>query len=242
MLDALEKLLILQDRDRKISLLGGELAALGPQRHRIQNKVTSLEQRLEQVRVKARQIESDRKRLELEVESRKQQIERYSLQQFQTKKNEEYRALAHEIEMAKTAIRDLEDQQLLLMEQGEMAHHELVAVQQAAGEARELSEQQLADFDAREENVRAELARLEADRHELARRVDENVLPRYERLRVTKGDRVLVGIANGVCGGCHMRLPAQIMVSCQSDQEIVTCTNCGRILYYTRDMNLVPTD
>jgi uncharacterized protein len=242
MLEALERLLILQDRDRKISLLGSELAALGPQAARIRHNVSGLEHTLEAIRGKVRQIESDRKRLELEVDSKKLQIEKYSLQQFQTKKNEEYRALAHEIEMARAAIRELEDQQLVLMEQAEAAHHELVSVQQAAQEAKELSEQQLADLSAREQNIRGELSRLESDRSELAAKVDSTVLPRYERLRRTKGERVLVGITNGVCGGCHMRLPAQILVSCQSDQEIVTCTNCGRILYYTRDMNLIAAD
>ena len=39
-------------------------------------------------------IESARKDLELQVEGKKQQIEKYSVQQFQTKKNEEFRALA----------------------------------------------------------------------------------------------------------------------------------------------------
>jgi uncharacterized protein len=242
MLEALERLLILQDRDRKIALLGGEMAALGPQRARIQQNVAALEQRLESIRGKVRQIESDRKRLELEVESKKLQIEKYSLQQFQTKKNEEYRALAHEIEMARAAIRELEDQQLTLMEQGETAHQELVVAQKTVKEAKELSEQQLSDFAAREGNIQAELTRLQSDRDQLAAEVDSAVLPRYERLRRTKGERVLVGIANGVCGGCHMRLPAQVLVSCQSDQEIVTCTNCGRILYYTRDMNLIAAD
>jgi predicted nucleic acid-binding Zn-ribbon protein len=53
-----------------------------------------------------------------------------------------------------------------------------------------------------------------------------------------KGTNVIVGVQHGVCGGCHMKLPAQIMVSTQAEQEIVTCSNCGRILYYTRDMDL----
>jgi uncharacterized protein len=242
MLEALERLLILQDRDRKISLLGSELAELGPQRARIEQNVTSLDQRLESTRGRVRQIESDRKRLELEVESKKEQIARYSLQQFQTKKNEEYRALAHEIEMAKAVIRDLEDQQLVLMEEGETAQHEMVVAQLAAREAKAFSEQQLTNLAAREQNIQAELGRLQSDRNHLASQVDNTVLPRYERLRRTKGERVLVGISNGVCGGCHMRLPAQVLVSCQSDQEIVTCTNCGRILYYTRDMNLIAAE
>lgn len=37
---------------------------------------------------------------------------------------------------------------------------------------------------------------------------------------------------------CHMRLPAQVVLECRSNQNIVTCPNCGRILYYTREMDM----
>ena len=47
---------------------------------------------------------------------------------------------------------------------------------------------------------------------------------------------------SGVCGGCHMRLPPQLLVFCQASKEIITCSNCGRILYYTRDMDLVAAE
>ena len=39
-----------------------------------------------------------------------------------------------------------------------------------------------------------------------------------------------------------MKLPAQILVSCQAQGEIVTCPNCGRILYFNRDMDLTVAD
>jgi len=54
----------------------------------------------------------------------------------------------------------------------------------------------------------------------------------------SKGDNVVVGVQHGVCGGCHMKLQQQLIVSVQSQKEIVTCTTCGRILYYSRDMDL----
>ena len=79
---------------------------------------------------------------------------------------------------------------------------------------------------------------MEADRDHLAAAVDTEVLPRYERLRKSKGENVVVGVAHGVCGGCHMKLQRQVIVTCQGSQEIVSCPNCGRILYYTRDMSL----
>jgi len=86
------------------------------------------------------------------------------------------------------------------------------------------------------------LSELERNREDLAAAVEEGVRTRYERLVRSKGENVVVGVQHGVCGGCHMRLPAQIMVMCQAQQELVTCTNCGRILYYTRDMDLAVAD
>ena len=39
-----------------------------------------------------------------------------------------------------------------------------------------------------------------------------------------------------------MNLPIQIIRSCQGQQEIVTCPNCGRILYYAPHMDLVTAE
>ena len=39
-----------------------------------------------------------------------------------------------------------------------------------------------------------------------------------------------------------MKFPVQLLVSCQAARELVTCPNCGRILYYTRDMDLAVAD
>ena len=238
MLEAIEKLLILQDRDRNISRLRNELANVGPERHALQTKTAASQAALEAARHRIKQIESNRKKLELEVETKKQAIERYSLQQFQTKKNDEYRALAHEITMARDAIVKLDDQQLELMEQAEATQKELAAATRLADEAKKQADRQITDLTAREENLKKELTTLEADRDHLAAAVDPGVLPRYERLRKSKGENVVVGVAHGVCGGCHMKLQRQVIVTCQGSQEIVSCPNCGRILYYTRDMSL----
>jgi len=242
MLEVIEKLLVLQDRDRKITRLRSELNNIGPERQALQSKTAGSQAVLEAAKHRGKQIESDRKKLELEVDARKQAIEKYSLQQFQTKKNEEYRALAHEIETAKAAIVKLEDQQLELMEQADATQRQVAAATAAANEATKNADKLLADLAGREENLKKDLAELESNRDDLASAVDESVLPRYERLRRSKGETVVVGVAHGVCGGCHMKLQRQVVVSCQGNQEIVTCPNCSRILYYTRDMSLAVAD
>jgi predicted nucleic acid-binding Zn-ribbon protein len=238
MLDVIEKLLILQDRDRKLIRLREELAHIPVERLQLQAKAATSQASLDAAKHKGKQIETDRKKLELDVDAKKQLIEKYSLQQFQTKKNEEYKALAHEIDMCKEAIFKLEDQQLELMEQAEAAQKQVVSLSHATTEEKKTIDGRLADLASREANLKSELAQLEANREELASAVDEGTRSRYQRLLKQKGQNVVVGIQHGVCGGCHMQLSRSTVVTCQAEQEIITCINCGRILYYTRDMDL----
>lgn len=242
MFETIEKLLILQDRDKQIRRVKAELDQIDPQRQMLQAKASGAQSGLEAAKLKGKTIESRRKDLELEVGARKQLIEKYANQQLQTRKNEEYRALAHEIEMCKEAIVKIEDQEIELMEQTETVQKEVANATKLAHGAKKLLEEQAGQLSSREENLEKELAGLEASREELASAVDESTRGRYDRLVRNKGDNVVVGVQHGVCGGCHMRLPAQILVTCQGQSELVTCPNCGRILYYTRDMVLAGAD
>jgi predicted nucleic acid-binding Zn-ribbon protein len=242
MFEAIEKLLILQDRDRKIRRVEQELSHIGPERDTLRTKAATTQTQLDAAKLHVKQIESDRKRLELDVESKKTQIEKYANQQLQTRKNEEYRALAHEIEMCKEAIVKIEDEEIVLMEQGEAAQKEVTRATLEANEAKKLVDSQVTELDQREANLSKELAGLQTGRAELAAAVEETARTRYERLYKSKGDNVVVGVQHGVCGGCHMKLPAQTLVTCRSQSEIVGCINCGRILYYTRDMELAAAE
>jgi predicted nucleic acid-binding Zn-ribbon protein len=232
----------LQDRDRRIRQEQGELARIEPERQTLKAKAATAQAALENAKLRTKQIESARKDLELEVETKKQMIVRYSNQQFQTRKNEEYRALAHEIDTCKAAIFEIENREIEFMEQAEAAQKEILRATQGAKDARTLVDEQVAQLDAREQNLLKELATLEANREELAAAVDESARSRYERLVRSKGENVVVGVQHGVCGGCHMKLPPQLLVTCQADKELVGCSNCGRILYYTPDMDLALVD
>src|SRR6266567_9620940 len=143
MLDAIEKLLILQDRDRKIRRVKGELAHIEPERQTLKAKVGGTQTALETAKTRVKQLESNRKDLELEVEAKKQQISRYANQQLETRKNEEYRALAHEIDGCKEAILKIEDQEIALMEQAEAAQQEVLRATHGAGDAKKLVEDQI---------------------------------------------------------------------------------------------------
>lgn len=242
MLDIIEKLLILQERDRRILRVSQELAQIGPDRENLRGRAASTQSSLAAAKLRVNQIEADRKQRDLEIEGKKSQIEKYLNQQLLTRKNEEYKALTHEIQMAKDVIFQIEDAQIVLMEQAEAAQKEVTRTAAEAAAAKKLLDDQIGQLDQREANLRKELAELQANRASLAEAVDESTRNRYERILKSKGENVVVGIEHSACGGCHMKLPAQVITHCRAQAEIVTCPNCGRILYFTRNMELAAAE
>jgi hypothetical protein len=121
MQEIIEKLLVLQDRDRKLLRVTQELAHISPERNGLRARAAATQGQMEAAKLRGKQIETERKQHDLEIEAKKTQIEKYANQQLLTRKNEEYKALAHEIEMAKEAIFKIEDAQIALMEQAETA-------------------------------------------------------------------------------------------------------------------------
>ena len=242
MQEIIEKLLVLQDRDRKLLRVNQELAHINPERESIKAKAASTQIALDAAKLRGRQIESERKQRDLEIEGKKTQIEKYLNQQLQTRKNEEYKALTHEIEMAKEVIFKIEDAEIVLMEQAEVAQKNVLAATAEAAAAKKLVDDQIGLLNQREENLKKDLAEFTSHRAELAAAVEDTTRTRYERIFKSKGENVVVGIDHSSCGGCHMKLPPQITTSCRAQAEIITCPNCGRILYFTRDMILTAAD
>jgi predicted nucleic acid-binding Zn-ribbon protein len=242
MQEIIEKLLVLQDRDRKLLRTSQELAHIGPERESLKAKAASTQSQLDAAKLRVKQIESERKQRDLEIEAKKSQIEKYLNQQLQTRKNEEYKALTHEIEMAKEVIFKIEDAEIVLMEQAEAAQKEVVRATAEAAAAKKLVDDQIGQLNQREANLKQEFTDLTATRAQLASAVDDPTRSRYERIFKSKGENVVVGVEHSACGGCHMKLPTQIVTSCRAQAELVTCPNCGRILYFTRDMILTAAD
>lgn len=242
MLEVIKNLLALQERDRKLLRIREELSRIPPERQTLSQQATTAQSKLDAAKEQVKHIETERKKLELEVETQKQMIDRYSVQQLQTRKNEEYRALTHEIDGCKAVISKLEDQILELMEKADAARSNVGQLTKEGLEVKKLVDGKVAEIDSRELQLKAEQSSLDAGRADLAGAVEEPVRVRYERLFKSKGNNVVVGIQRGVCGGCHMALQRQTVVSCQADQEVVACPNCGRILYFTPDMDTAVLD
>ena len=232
----IRQLLILQDRDMKFSRLEDELESLDPERQAAKRDSLNRQQVYEEAKQHLVKLEVRRKDLDNDVEAKKTQINKYAQQQLETRKNEEYTALGREIDHAKEIISKIEDEELELLVEIDAYKPKIEEAKGIAEEAKAHEVATLADFDEREKNIEKELEALEDERDALIDKLDSKLVRHYERLLETKSGKVVVGVDHGICSGCHMKLQAQTLVDAKSGRDMVTCTNCGRLLYYTREM------
>lgn len=227
----LEALLRLQERDQRIATVRRELEGIPAEKSARESRLAVLEKTRETARQRSREIEKERKALEIEVQSLGEKIQRYKTQQMQTRKNEEYSALSHEIEAAQKIISGLEDRELALMEEAESLQPALAKADEEFAAGREEIARQLAGLERKKENLAVELQELENSRSDLVVGVEEDVLDRYGRLFRSKHGQAVVALEGAICQGCHMSVTAQTQVEAKAGQGLVSCPQCGRILY-----------
>lgn len=238
MLEIIEKLLVLQDRDRQIHRAEAELDRIEPEKQLAQRKCAGTVAALEEAEAATKAVSAKRKEYELEVEALNERIAKYSNQQLETKKNEEYQALTNEINTCKEKIGDLETQILENMEEAEAAAEAEKKTKGEADEVKRMVDSQVSDLEEHAKNLESRLDDLDTEREKLAAEIDAKVLKNYERILKLRGDRVVVGVEHSSCGGCHMKLTAQVVVSAKGQKELVNCPHCSRILYFTSDMDM----
>jgi len=227
----LEQLLILQDRQQKIRQIQTEIETVPLRRKALEVQLAASVGAVDALKQKARQVEVDRKKLELDAGTRTESISRLKTQQYQTRKNDEFQALGHEIERYENEIRKIEDEELELMVQADKIRADLNEEEKKAASVKESIARQTTDLDEKSKALQSRFEELTGERAELAGKIDEDLLGLFERIFKSKGDAAIVAIEHGVCTGCHMKVTSATAAHARAGKEIVSCENCGRILY-----------
>ncbi|MCX6974660.1 MAG: C4-type zinc ribbon domain-containing protein [Verrucomicrobia bacterium] len=231
MLEAIEKLLALQDKDQRLRSLRQELQAIPADIATKEKLIADSASRLEQARTRAKVIEVEKKTLQVEASSKREQIARYKTQQMQTRKNEEFTALAHEIAGAEKVVSGIEDKELALMEEAENLRPQIAAAEKIYAEEKARYDGQINILREKSTNLKARIADLEQLRPAAIEGIDEDLLERYERLFQNKNAQAVVALEHEVCMGCHMKVTSQTGLALRADKTIVSCPQCGRLLH-----------
>lgn len=231
MSSSLEKLLTLQNCDRKIAQLSREEKDLPVRKEQIESRLEEHRAALHTAQEQLKKHGLTTKELDGEVEGARQQIDKFRVQQFAVKTNEEYRALEREIAGTEKKILGLEDHELEVMEVAEQLQA-VVGDREKDLSAEEADVQrEIAKLVERLKVIAAEAEKMKAERPALLEGIEPDWLRRYERVLQHVGDYAIVPVHSSSCGGCHMNLPPQIAHDARKGTVLTVCNYCGRILY-----------
>ena len=229
----LSHLIALQNADTNIRRLQAEIESIPERRAEIEKEFDqrAFEIRaLEERRDNARQ---ERARLESEIFEQKQRAERADRNLMAAKKPDEYTAAIREADAARKQISAFETQVLEQMEIVDQAEKDLT---ERAPEVETLGADMKARFKAFDEQVQTQqqqVVNAKAERERLMNELPKATSAMYKRIASRIRDGVAMAEArNGACMACYMALRPQIMADVRRGEEVITCDNCNRILYY----------
>lgn len=231
----IESLLILQERDARRLDLEKQIAAIPGEISRLEEKIEAEKKTLEESKGRIRELEVKRKDLESEVAAAEAQIARYRNQQLEVKKNDEYQALTKEIETTQAKVGELEEAVIQVLFELDEERQRVTEIEKDFQDVIGKLEGKIEDRKARKIGLEEELKQKRMEAEEARKRVpDPEYLSAYDRqARVVKFP-IVAAVVDRSCQGCFLRVSGGVDIDVRAGDKIVTCDNCGRILYSSR--------
>lgn len=227
----LQILLKIQERDRAILEL--ELLA-----KKIPEKIQALQLELEKYRQDLEFLRSDfekkvknRRLKELELAAKEEEISRYQNRLYQIKTNKEYSALLHEIGLAKADKSQLEEEIIIALDGEDNLSKIISQKKEALNKEEDTLHQEEKKGQELLNQIKGKLNQVTEERKELVTKISKELLEDYEKIWRRKRDWAVVKLINGICQGCFMTLPPQMVIEVKKDNSFIHCENCARIIY-----------
>jgi len=174
----------------------------------------------------------ERRSHEKDLEAHEAQTDKMKSRLSELKTNKEYQAHLFEIELANKKRGDLEEKILVCMEKVDQLQRTAKETQEKvtsleAGFAREKKV-----LDEQDHALAAELAQLEARQREASARVEKGLLERYNQIKAARKDQALAAVRGGICAGCRLQIPPQLIAEVKRSEDLHVCPYCRRMLYW----------
>ena len=138
----------------------------------------------------------------------------------------------HEMRNIKRNISQAEDDGLKRVGRTDVIEEEIVALEKQLLDEQEAFGEFEKNVEAETAAAQAKLSELQADR---GTRSSEGIPPStleiYRGLLKTRDGEALAELGDGLCEGCFVNLPKNIVVRLARGTELVQCPSCDRILY-----------
>jgi len=230
--DWVDTLLELQELDNRLHQLKMQVQSVPEEKKKAEEELSSNFQEISSAQDQVNEAELKIKSSQLDVANETEHMQKLQKQSLLIKDNVAYRAMLSEVETCRNKISTIEDGELELMEDLEKAQAMLGKAKKAQEATQQRVKETCLDLDTRLTNCNKQTEMLQEKRQSFADKIDRTLLNKYTRIRNSGNGRqnVLVGVHDGNCGYCHLKLTSQEIVDAKK-RNIVLCGNCGALIY-----------
>ena len=235
MKDKLLMLIKIQECDSQLVKLSGKKKLLPQSIEKLDREFNLFEESIKKNKVSYDEIKARRTENENKIKKINESIVKTKERMLEVKNNKEYQAMLKEIETAESSRNQIESEIIALLEELDKLAVMVKKDEEILQQRRQQYEQ---DKKALEDDLNAvdsDVVAWEQKRVALQQNVSADLMAKYERIKKRNKGIGVTSVWKAVCDGCHMNIPPQLYNEVQRSEELFSCPNCNRIIYF-RDM------
>lgn len=177
------------------------------------------------------------KNLELEVKTKEVDLQKYQQQMMSIKTNKEYDALVAEIDMIKTSISSMETELIETIDLISVLETNIEEFKEKLSHTKDNNGKQLAILQEKIDTIGDKVSAKNGERDSVTTEISRQIFSVYDRVRKGKGGSAVVPVKSRACGACFKALTPKKVQEIRKAVKILTCDNCGRLLYWDADIS-----
>jgi predicted nucleic acid-binding Zn-ribbon protein len=174
----------------------------------------------------------ERRSHEKDLEAHEAHTDKMKSHAASLKTNKEYQAHLFELELANKKRGDFEEKILLAMEKIDQLQKTVKELQEKKTELEKVFTKEKQGLDTQDKELATELAQLELRHREASVRVEKVLLDRYNQVKASRKDQPLAAVRDGICAGCRLQIPPQLIAQVKRSDDLQICPYCRRMLYW----------
>jgi len=222
----------LDERERRLRTRAEEVPLLIEESRKRTEKT---EEEISRVRNDAEEQKRTIRTLELEIQEMNDKLEKYSKQLLDVKTNKEFQSLQKEITDVEGAIAEREDQLLETMDRFEERTRTADNAEAKMKEAREEEENNLRELESELKDNEVQLIEVSEKRERAIEKLSPQLRDEYEKVKSHYAGDAIVAVSAGVCTGCYVNIPPNIVGEIHAGGSVIRCEQCGRFLYFSNE-------
>jgi hypothetical protein len=225
-------LISLQECDSQLIKLSAKKIKLPEKIRKMEEAFQKYKENVELNKRKYDELKAQRAECESKIKKLNEGMIKTKERLLEVKNNKEYQAMLKENEMAEKTRGGVETQIIALMEAMDkllvLVKNDEETINQAAIRHEEDKKIIEDDLNAVDSDTLIWIEK----RDGLQKTIPADLLVTYERVKKRNNGVGVIAVWKAVCSGCHMNIPQQLYNELQRSNELLSCPNCNRIMYF----------